>query len=73
MYQIIDKTFSVKNPPIYSDEFNPTRDFSKELDCLMGYLKSKYKNEKLDLEFNCVSDMEIRAIEKGLEDMIVKK
>jgi len=73
MYQIIDKTFSVKNPPVYSDEFNPTREFSKEIDCLIGYIKSKYKNEKLELEFNCISDTEEKIIKQRLEEIILKK
>ncbi len=73
MYQIIDKTFSVKNPTVYSNDFNPSREPSKEIGCMIGYIKSKYKEEKLDLEFNCISDMEIREIEKGLEGMLNKK
>jgi len=73
MYQIIDKTFSVKNPAVYSNELNPSRENSKEIGCMIGYIKSKYKEEKLDIEFNCISSIEIREIEKGLEEMLNKK
>jgi|GEM_PF-4040867 hypothetical protein len=66
MYQVIDKTFSIKNPPVYFNELSPLHENSKGIDSMIGYIKSKYKNDKLELEFNCISDLEKRAIENGL-------
>lgn len=72
MYQIIDKTFSVKNPSVYFNELNPLHENSKEIDSMIGYIKSKYKNEKLELELSCISDAEKMEIEKGLNGMLAK-
>lgn len=72
-YQIIDKTFSIKTPPVFSDELNITKDISKELEIVIEYIKSKYQNNKLDIEFNCISDLEKRLIEKELNSMLIKK
>lgn len=62
-YKIIDKTLSIKNPPINF----------KELNNALDYIKSAYKDCKIAPMYDCIWITDQRVIERGLRDMLIQK
>ncbi len=65
-YQLIDKTFPIKNPPAWFDD----SDSEKALNAALQYITSKYQNCKIVLNLNYISDIEKKVIESELQVFI---